>query len=154
LKILTLRDKGIMRKILLIEKDKLVIEQIRNALRFENFNFIEASNGWEGWELAIGEQPDLIISNIDLPKLSGIQLLKELQKSPLINNIPFILIATHIGDNNQSSFIFFDSKIFKFNELLIGGFDICIKDKIKLRGVSFNKYRRQFPYKGGKYLIQ
>jgi len=141
-----------MKKILLIEKNKSIIEMICKALQNENFIIIKASNGWDGWLLAIEEEPDLIISNIDLPKLSGIQLTKELQKSPLIMNIPFILITTYIGNDNQSSFIFFDSKIFKMNELSMGGFVICIKDKIKLRGACYDKYSKQFPFKRCKYL--
>ena len=128
-----------LKRILIVEKDKFVVDQIRKALYHENFDIIEVSNGWDGWILAIEEVPDLIISNIDLPQLSGIQFLTEMKKCPVINKIPFIIITTYIGNNNLSSFIFSDSKTFKFNELCKGAFSDYIKEKLKIKGIIFNR---------------
>jgi CheY-like chemotaxis protein len=128
-----------LKRILIVEKDKFIIEQIRKALYHENFEIIEASNGWDGWVLAIEEVPDLIISNIELPQLSGIQFFKEIKKCPIINKIPFIIITTYIGNTNQGSFIFSDSKTFKLNELSNGAFCDYIKEKLKLKGIIFNR---------------
>jgi CheY-like chemotaxis protein len=128
-----------LKRILIVEKDKSVVEQIRKALNRENFDIIEASNGWDGWVLAIEKIPDLIISNIDLPRLSGVQFLKEMKKCPIINKIPFIIITTYTGNSNLSSFIFSDSKTFKLHELSNGAFCDFIKEKLKLKGIILSR---------------
>ena len=139
-----------MKKILIVEIDKSVVAQIRNALLSENFDIIEASNGWDGWELAIQEVPDLIIANMELPHLSGIQFLKEMKKCPLINKIPFILIATLIGNTNLNSFILFNSQILQFNQLLSGGFTEYVKRKLKFSKRIYNRGNERLFYKQGK----
>ncbi len=141
-----------MKKILIVENNKSVVEQIRKALLSENFNLIEASNGWDGWELAIEEVPDLIIANMELPHLSGIQFRKEIRKCPLINKIPFILIATLIGNDNLNSFLFFNSQILQFNELNNGGFTNYVKKKLKFGGRIYNRGNERIFYNQSKNL--
>jgi CheY-like chemotaxis protein len=118
-----------MKKILIVENDKSIVEQIRKALYHENFDIIEASNGWEGLEFAIDEIPDLIISNAELPQLTGIQLFKEIKKYPIINKIPFYLISTYKLNDDLHS-VLFESRIFKFDEPSIADFTKYINEKI------------------------
>jgi CheY-like chemotaxis protein len=99
-----------LKRILIVEEDKIILDQIRKLLDNKCFVFIEAANGWEGLELAIDQAPDVIISNTDLPKLSEIQLSKEIKNYPFINKLTFCLISTFII-NDKLNTILLESEI-------------------------------------------
>jgi PAS domain S-box-containing protein len=80
-------------KILVVEDSKNIREEICQILQFEKFEVIWAENGLQGLELAKKELPNLILSDILMPKLTGYQLLAELQKLPTTKSIPFIFLS-------------------------------------------------------------
>jgi PAS domain S-box-containing protein len=80
-------------KILVVEDSKNIREEICEILQFEKFEVIWAENGLQGLELAKKELPNLILSDILMPKLNGYQLLAELQKLPTTKSIPFIFLS-------------------------------------------------------------
>jgi PAS domain S-box-containing protein len=82
-----------MAKILVVEDSIAIREEICEILQFENFEVIWAENGVQGLEQAKKELPNLIISDILMPKLNGYQLLAELQKSSTTESIPFIFLS-------------------------------------------------------------
>jgi PAS domain S-box-containing protein len=82
-----------MAKILVVEDSRVIREEICEILQFENFEVIWAENGIQGLEQAKKELPNLIISDILMPKLNGYQLLAELQKSSTTESIPFIFLS-------------------------------------------------------------
>lgn len=82
-----------MPKILVVEDSKHLREEICEILQFEKFEVIRAENGLQGLELAKKELPNLILSDISMPKLNGYQLLAELQKQPNTKSIPFIFLS-------------------------------------------------------------
>jgi PAS domain S-box-containing protein len=82
-----------MTKILVVEDSKSIREEVCDILQFENFEVIFAENGAQGLEQAKKELPNLIISDISMPKLNGYQFLAELQKLPATKSIPFIFLS-------------------------------------------------------------
>ncbi|MDJ1505618.1 hybrid sensor histidine kinase/response regulator transcription factor [Xanthocytophaga agilis] len=82
--------------LLLIEDD----EEIRLFLRefFEKeYRIFEAPNGKEGYNLALSCHPDLIISDIMMPEMSGIQLCRKLKENIRTSHIPVILLTARSG---------------------------------------------------------
>ena len=82
-----------MTKILVVEDSEVIREEICEILQFEDFDVIWAENGLQGLKQAKKELPNLILSDISMPKLNGYQLLAELQKSPITQSIPFIFLS-------------------------------------------------------------
>ena len=82
-----------MTKILVVEDSEVIREEICEILQFEDFDVIWAENGLQGLEQAKRELPNLILSDISMPKLNGYQFLAELQKSPITQSIPFIFLS-------------------------------------------------------------
>ena len=70
---------------------------LRGVLR-QYYQVLEASNGQIAFELAIEQQPDLILSDIMMPGLDGYGLLKVLRSSPTTRAIPFVLLSANAGD--------------------------------------------------------
>lgn len=82
-----------MTKILVIEDEELVRENILDLLEAENFETLAAENGKLGLQLAISEVPDLILCDLMLPELDGYSVLTSLRKEALTATIPFIFLT-------------------------------------------------------------
>jgi DNA-binding response OmpR family regulator/DNA-binding CsgD family transcriptional regulator len=82
-----------MQKVLIVEDETSLREEIAGILRFENFAVIEASNGKEGIKLAMDQNPDLILCDILMPGMDGFELFECLNKKENTTKIPFIFIT-------------------------------------------------------------
>ena len=60
-----------------------------------------AIDGVEGRKKAITQQPDIIISDVIMPNMDGIQLLKELKKNANTSHIPIILLTSQVEFSNR-----------------------------------------------------
>jgi DNA-binding response OmpR family regulator len=80
-------------RILVIEDDEQVRNNILDLLEEQGFNVIDAENGWIGLQLARQMNPNLIVSDIVMPELNGYQLLTALRQEPLTATIPFIFLT-------------------------------------------------------------
>jgi two-component system, sensor histidine kinase and response regulator len=89
-----------MKKILVIDDDELFLEVIREMLEVNSFQAIFTTNGRLGLQLAETEKPNLIICDIQMPGLSGYEVLMALRKNPVTCNIPFIILTSESTPEN------------------------------------------------------
>jgi two-component system response regulator CpxR len=82
-----------MKKILLVEDDRDLRELYAEVLRDEGFTVIEAADGQEGLALARGGDYALLLLDIMLPKVDGLQILKSLKSEASLAKIPMILLT-------------------------------------------------------------
>src|SRR3989304_727447 len=82
-----------MKRILVVEDEVDIRESIRDLLEAKGFKVLCADNGLTGLQLAREQLPDLIISDILMPKMDGYDLLDELRRDPVIATIPFIFLT-------------------------------------------------------------
>ncbi len=82
-----------MTKILVIEDEEAVRENILDLLESENFETLAADNGKIGLELAVAEIPDLILCDLMMPNIDGYEVLKTLNSQASTATIPFIFIT-------------------------------------------------------------
>ncbi len=80
------------KKILVIEDDTDVRENICEILLEENYEVLEAKNGIEGFAHIKNNRPDLVLCDIAMPQLNGIELYKKIQEE-IIFNKPFIFLS-------------------------------------------------------------
>jgi len=80
-------------KILVIEDDKALLDDVLTILRFEGYEVLGAPDGGEGVRLAREHLPDLIISDVMMPVLDGYGVLLALQADPATSKIPFIFLT-------------------------------------------------------------
>ncbi|TDX49207.1 response regulator transcription factor [Orenia marismortui] len=78
------------KKILIVDDDKNVIEILSLYLKKENFDVVIARDGEEALKKAEKNNPDLIILDIMMPKIDGLEVIKVLRKN---NDLPIILLS-------------------------------------------------------------
>jgi two-component system, chemotaxis family, chemotaxis protein CheY len=82
-----------MRKILVIEDDTLLCWLLKKIVS-ANSEVIIMNDGLEAWKwLSDGNCADLIISDLKMPSLNGVELLKKLNKNPTLKEIPVIMLS-------------------------------------------------------------
>lgn len=82
-----------MKKILIIEDEPSVRENLVRLLKAEGFEVMGAENGREGIEIAISTTPDLILCDVMMPELDGYGVLQTLRSEMTTSTIPFIFLT-------------------------------------------------------------
>ena len=82
-----------MKKILLVEDDTSLRENIAELLALSGFNVITASNGKIAVKMAKSELPDLVLCDIMMPEMDGYEVLQELSLYETTKYIPFIFVS-------------------------------------------------------------
>jgi serine/threonine-protein kinase PpkA len=87
--------------ILVVDDDPTIREYVRLHLSSANFQVRVAEDGEAGYALAVEDPPDLILSDISMPKMDGFQFLEKIRGNALLADIPIILLTQH---NDTSAF--------------------------------------------------
>ena len=82
------------RKILLVDDSATVLMMERMILASERFQVVTAANGEEAQKRAKEELPDLILMDIVMPKMTGIEACRVIKDDPTTKHIPIILVTT------------------------------------------------------------
>jgi len=82
-----------MKKILVIEDEKSVREEVGEILSYEGYSVILAENGKSGMLKALENLPDLILCDIMMPEMDGISVLNELRSTPTTTLTPFVYMS-------------------------------------------------------------
>lgn len=84
-----------MKRILIIEDNEDNLYMIKFILEQNNLNVITAQTGLEGFEMALKEKPDLILMDIQLPDINGLEVTKMIRESEINDSIPIIAISSY-----------------------------------------------------------
>lgn len=82
-----------LHKILLVDDETGFAELLRDLLRMDNYEVEVANDGVEGVEKIQTFKPDVIISDIVMPRMSGFEMFKKLKSSTETASIPFLFIT-------------------------------------------------------------
>jgi|GEM_PF-3525128 len=127
--------------ILLVEDNPDLREYIRLEIG-EQYTLLEAENGEEGLEIAFNTIPDLIISDISMPKMDGFEFCSAIKQNTTTSHIPIIVLTVH------------NSHLSKLRGFAIGVDDYIEKpfssDLLALRIENLMKIRRKLQEKFGK----
>jgi len=82
-----------MNKVLLIEDDVVLRENTAELLELSDYNIITAPNGKVGVEMALQEEPNIVVCDIMMPELDGYGVLEALSKHDNTKHIPFIFLS-------------------------------------------------------------
>jgi len=91
------------RKILVVEDDADSRELLATVLQIEGFDVITAEDGRSGIKVAEAEQPDLVITDINMPELNGFMMAKILREKSDLRKIPILALTAYPQDIIQSA---------------------------------------------------
>ncbi len=86
--------------ILIVEDNEDFRFYLKDNLR-SHYSIIEAADGKEGWRKALAEHPDLIVSDISMPMMNGIDLCKKILSDERTCQIPVILLTAMTGEGDE-----------------------------------------------------
>ncbi|MEO8403254.1 MAG: two-component regulator propeller domain-containing protein [Chitinophagaceae bacterium] len=89
-----------MPAILLVEDNDDFRFYLKDNLRLQ-YKVIEAANGKEGWQKALSTHPQLIVSDISMPQMDGIELSRKIKSDKRTCHIPIILLTAMTGEEAQ-----------------------------------------------------
>ena len=88
----------INKTILIIENEIAMSKALRAKLKLDGFEIIQAGNGEEGLEMALNKHPDLIMLDIIMPKMNGIEVLKKIRKNKKWGAEAKIIMLSNLND--------------------------------------------------------
>lgn len=114
----------IKKVILAVEDEDPLRMVLRDVLTVEGYRILEAKNGIEGLEVALREHPDLILLDILMPKMDGLEMLKKLREDEWGRKVP-VIVLTNLSDNEdiakaveEDVFEYFVKTDIKINEVI------------------------------------
>ncbi|MBL3655604.1 hybrid sensor histidine kinase/response regulator transcription factor [Fulvivirga sediminis] len=66
-----------------------------------HFKILEAQNGKEGWQKALSALPDLIVSDLSMPEMNGMELCEKVKADNRTSHIPFVLLTAHSNNDKK-----------------------------------------------------
>lgn len=92
-----------MVKILIVEDDSLVSQMYQDIFSFENYEVDIAMNGEQGLEKARQGKPTLILLDVMMPKMNGLQVLDKLKSDPEVQKIPVVMLTNLAGEQDAKT---------------------------------------------------
>ena len=85
-------------KVLVVDDEPDIVEILSYNLTKENFEVSKAYNGYEAVSFALKNHPDLIIMDIRMPEMNGIEACRMIKKNEFMKNIPVLFLT---ADNDE-----------------------------------------------------
>ncbi|WP_161888513.1 two-component regulator propeller domain-containing protein [Pontibacter russatus] len=86
--------------VLLVEDSEDFRFYLRENLK-EHFTILEARDGKDGWQKALAHMPDLIVSDLMMPEVNGIDFCKKIKADARTSHIPFVLLTAHASEDKK-----------------------------------------------------
>ncbi len=126
-------------KVLIADDEIHIIHVVAIKLRNNGYEVVAANNGAEAYDLACREKPDIIVTDYQMPLMTGIELIEKLREDERTRDIPVILLTARsfaISQEWQESLHVANclSKPFSPKELLKTIQDILYQRELALKG--------------------
>lgn len=81
------------KKVLVVDDEIHIVHVVAIKLRNNGYEVITAANGAEAFELACSEQPDIIVTDFQMPVMTGLELVEKIRQSDALKEVPVILLT-------------------------------------------------------------
>jgi len=125
---------------LLIVDDNIEIRDFLTERLKRNYSILEAEDGEQAWNIAVKDVPDLIISDVVMPKLDGITLTNRLKNDERTSHIPVILLTARNELSNQLEGLETEADSFLTKPFNINVLELKIRNILR----SYNKLKARY----------
>jgi non-canonical purine NTP pyrophosphatase (RdgB/HAM1 family) len=88
-------------KILVVDDSKSVREAASRVLVNAGYEVTKASDGWEAWNLLHEEEFDLLLTDLEMPRMNGYELITELKRDSILHTIPVVVLSSRTGEKSR-----------------------------------------------------
>src|SRR3989344_2267370 len=88
-----------MKKVLVIDDDEVFLKTVKNSLGTKNYKVIVTKDGKEGLQITKKEKPDLILLDILMPNIGGMDFLKLIKEYKTLSLIPVLIVSNFSSMN-------------------------------------------------------
>lgn len=89
-----------MPNILIVEDDTVLSQALQTKFTDESFTVLAAGDGEEGLSVALKEHPDIILLDVNMPKMDGMTMLAHLREDEWGKTVPVIILSNNSPDNS------------------------------------------------------
>ena len=129
--------------VLVAEDDEDVALLITQMLKNEGYNYLWAPNGKEALETIAREQPQLIITDIMMPQMNGIELIKAVRANDETNHIPIIVVSARTENNDRLSGLDAGAEVYLGKPFIPDELMMMVRKLIEQREMLKKKYSKQ-----------
>jgi two-component system, cell cycle response regulator DivK len=119
--------------ILIVEDHEKNMKLVRDILRYDGHATLEAATGTEGVRLAFEHRPDLVLMDIHLPDIDGIEALRRIRENAALDAVPVIAVSASVMPDDQQ-------------RIVASGFDAFVTKPLDLK--HFRETVRRFLAQG------
>ena len=94
-----------MSTILIVEDNEKNMKLVRDILRHNGFATLEATTGLDGVQLARERRPDLVLMDIQLPDIDGIEALRRIREESALDRVPVIAVSASVMPDDQQKIV-------------------------------------------------
>ncbi|MGP8320973.1 MAG: response regulator [Methanosarcinaceae archaeon] len=87
-------------KVLIVDDELDALTALKRALEADNYNVVEAADGLSAIEMVKNEKPDIVLLDLMMPEIDGIEVCRRLKSDPPYKHIPIIMLTAK-GDTND-----------------------------------------------------
>jgi two-component system cell cycle response regulator DivK len=109
-----------MSTILIVEDNEKNMKLVRDILRHKGHTTLEAATGEEGVRLALAHRPELILMDIQLPDIDGIEALRQIRAEHALDTTPVIAVSASVMPDDKQ-------------KIVTSGFDAFVTKPINLK---------------------
>ena len=109
-----------MKSVLIVEDNEKNMKLVRDILRYHGYATVEAVNGLDGVRLAIECPPDLVLMDIQLPDIDGIEALRRIREVATLDAVPVVAVSASVMPDDQQ-------------KIIASGFDAFVTKPINLK---------------------
>ncbi len=95
---MVIHEQQIEKTALVVEDDRAVLQLIRLYLAQAGYRVLEAQNGIDGLKMALEESPDIVLLDLNLPGMDGIEVCKNLRKE---SDVPIIMVTARVEEADR-----------------------------------------------------
>jgi CheY-like chemotaxis protein len=103
--------------VLVVDDERYIVDFVGILLEEEGYRVLRAYDGQEAWDLVRTATPDLVISDVMMPRMNGLELLRRLRESRELGRIPVILMSA-VTQLDAASEVRFLPKPFDIDRML------------------------------------
>ena len=116
------------KKILIVEDNEKNLKLTRDLLQFHGYTTIDTDNAEEGIKIAREDPPDLILLDIQLPGMSGLEAISVLRDDPITRDLSVVAVTASVMTLNRRELIKAGFDDYQPKPIEIKSFIACVKD--------------------------